>query len=223
MVTKFVKFACFYILFCVCAYAAAAVTAMCLFFGTNDYNPQPGRYDFWASTLSELGEPSKYSPPSVLYAWMYNVGLMLVGSALAPLFWVLPGLLAPRPRLRLAVRWLGMLSVGGAVGVGLTPADTMGFRHTVAIGCAAVPGVTAMALGCWGLVANPARSVAYRTMTAVFLLLAATHFSQYVWHFWLGFEWTWVSTSTQKFAIMSGLVWMGWTAVLVKKGLGDRV
>jgi len=137
----------------------------------------------------------------------------------------LPNLLAGR--LGATTRLMGLLSLAGAVGIGLTPGDKYPVGHAVVIGMAAVPALGALVLTCVGTWrGREAFSRVYALATSAMLAVVLAHFSQYVAHFWMGMEWTPVAPAMQKIAIICGLVWVGWSGLLIGRAAmknGDRL
>ena len=102
-------------------------------------------YSFWHNTLSDLGkETAENGQPVGPVAPMFNASMVVMLVGFAPLWLTLPSIFPTRRRLGLIVRLAGLLSLGGIIGVGLTPADQYVWLHALAIICAAVPGIAAV-------------------------------------------------------------------------------
>lgn len=205
----------------VAQFAVAAVMSAAHYTGGNDWEPNSRSYSFWLNTMSDLGKVDSVSGQVNPWAPAYNVSLIVLAAAVGLLWWFLPRILGPRP-LAMVVRVLGMISLAGSIGIGLTPGDRYFVAHTVANGLAAVPAVTALALTTWLIVTGAAAhggarrfSPAYAALTLLLLTALGIHFCQYVAHFWLGMDWPPAAPAMQKIAMISALVWISWSAVLV--------
>lgn len=201
-----------YILFCVAFFVAAAWWLMLSYRGNNPFDPDAVGYDFWRNTLCDLGKSGRYAQGSWAGPWLFTLAMGMIASSLGPLFWILSTRFAASRWRRIVIRCLGAIAAAGAVAVGLTPADAMEVYHAAAIGAAAVPGLIAMLLAAYGIFRSPRLS--YKTMTALFLVLAVVHFTQYVRQFWLGMPWTPTTPMVQKLTVMLALAWFAWTALL---------
>lgn len=206
-----------YILSCVGCFVVATGSLMLVYRGNNPFDPAATSYDFWRNTLCDLGKSDRYAPGAWLGPWLFTLAMAIIGSALGPLFWVLSAEFSGARWQRVAMRCLGVLAMAGAVGVGLTPADTMEAYHSAAIGSAAVPGLIAMVMAVWGIFRGRG-GLEYKTMTALFLTFAIVHFIQYVRQLWLGHPWMQTTPMVQKLTIILAMAWFSWTAVRALRG-----
>jgi len=215
-----VRFACGCVLLAVGQFVVIQGLAMTRYPGGHDWDKAAPGYDFWRNTLSDLGKTvavnGRPNPLSALSRGSATVFLLSLG----PLWLVLPRLFPDRRRLGAAVRVLGMLSLGGIVGLGLTPADKYHVGHAVANGFAAVPGLAAYLLSCWGMVFTQKTNAKHcprwlPVVGGVLLIVAMVHFGQYVAHFWLGFAWPPAAPACQRLAFLAGLAWIVPTAGVI--------
>jgi hypothetical protein len=171
--------------------------------GGTDFAPAAGAYRFWTNTFSDLGRlAARDGADNTLSAGLYHWALGLLALSLLAAWWVLPTLIPRCRRLGVAIRAGGVLSVVGAFGVALTPADVLPTWHAVTIGLGAVPGLSTIVLfvvGCWRDAACP-RWVAL--WSAAVLASAAVHFLQYARHYWLGGAWTPAAPAAQKVFVL---------------------
>jgi hypothetical membrane protein len=213
-----VRPACGIVLLAVAQFVVIQGYAMTRYPGGHEWNHQAPGYDFWRNTLSDLGKTKAYNdqpnPVSRLSRVSATVFLLSIG-----LIWlVLPRLFPRRKRLGLLVRVLGLLSLGGMIGLGFTPADKFHVAHAVANGFAAIPGLAAYLLSWWGMTFSNNSKTCPKFLPfagVVLMILALIHFGQYVAHFWLGFAWTRACPLMQRLAFLAGLVWITLTAGIV--------
>jgi hypothetical protein len=227
-----VRLACSLVLLAVGQFIVIQGIAMTRYPGGHDWDRQAKGYDFWHNTLSDLGKTAAYNgqPNPMSRASRVSATALLLSIGL--LWLVLPRLFPHRRRLGLFVRVLGMLSLGGIIGLGFTPADKYHVGHAVANGFAAVPGLAAYLLVCWGMVfskntknaKNSKRCPRFLPITSlVFLVVAMVHFGQYVAHFWLGFAWTPAAPAVQRLAFLTGLAWITLAAGVLLRQAGKNI
>ncbi|MBN1555447.1 MAG: hypothetical protein JXA11_11935 [Phycisphaerae bacterium] len=217
-----VRSACGLVLLAVVQFVVIQGIAMARYPGGNEWNRRAKGYDFWRNTLSDLGKTKAYNglanPMSRASRGSATAFLLSLG-----LLWlVLPGLFPRRKRVGLLVRVLGMLSLGGMIGLGFTPADEYHVGHAVANGFAAVPGLAAYLLSWWAMLFSRECPRFLPITGAVFLIAAWIHFGQYVGHFWLGFAWTPAAPMMQRLAFLTGLVWVILTVGVVFRRVGKN-
>lgn len=196
------------IVLCVLQFVAAALLAGWMYPGGHPWDTDAAGYTFWRNTISDLGKDiANNGKPATWAADAFNVSTALLAPGFIALWLILPTLLPRASRLRPWVRWAGLASVAGLVGVAATPADRLPDLHTLTIGLAAVPGLTACMLACVALLARPGGRW-LGSATLVMLTIAMVHFGQYVRHFWLHGPWTRACPAVQKLAVMTALAWM---------------
>ncbi len=205
------------IVLCVLQFIAAALLAGWMYPGGHPWDTDAPGYTFWRNTMSDLGKDiANNGEPATWAAHVFNISTALLAPGFVALWCILPTLLPHKSRMRSWVRWTGLASVAGLVGVAATPADRLPDLHTLTIGLAAIPGLTACTLACVALLANSG-SRWLGGLTLTMLAVGMVHFGQYVRHFWLHGPWTRACPAVQKLAVMAALAWMllvawqGWT------------
>lgn len=183
--------------------------AMAYYPGGHDWDRRTPGYDFWRNTLSDLGKTVAVNgqPNPLSRASRISTTVFLLTS-MGTMWQVLPALFPDRQPLGRGVRVLGMLSLLGMIGLGLTPADRHPVGHAVANGMAAVPGLVAFLLACWGLSDSPRCPRVLFLLSLVFLSFGGVHFGQYVAHFWMGRAWLPSAPLMQRLAFLAGMAWM---------------
>ncbi len=187
-------------------FVAVAGAGMIAYPGGNEFDSASQGYAFWFNTLSDLGKSvATGGRHNELWALSYNLSLVAVMLALAPLWLSVPGMVRRGRKAAVAAAALGMASAVGGAMVGALPSGK-GCGHAVAIGLASMPGLLALAIAASLMLSNRF----YLPGVLGMLLLAAglVHFGQYVAHFWLGGGWTPAAPATQKVAAMIALAWM---------------
>ncbi len=199
-------------------FVVMTVIAMANYPGGHPFDLSSEGYDFWQNTLCDLGETVTESGlinPGT--AKWFNASMIILMLSFVPLWLILPRTFPSRRRIGMVVRIAGMLSLAGMLGVGLTPADRYVFLHSLAIGCASIPGIPALLLAVIGMISDGKCPRVYTIGSIVFLVIAIIHFTQYVQHFWLGYPWTPIDPICQKIAVTIGLSWMVATAIVARR------
>ncbi|MBN1943305.1 MAG: hypothetical protein JW849_08430 [Phycisphaerae bacterium] len=207
-----VRSACSLVLLAVGQLIVVQGVAMAQYPGGHEWNRQAPGHNFWRNTLCDLGKTAATNGQPNPMSLASRVSVMTLFLSFGPLWLILPRLFPDRRRIGLLVRVLGMLSLGGMMGIGLTPTDQYPSAHAVANGLASVPGLAAYLLACWAMFFS---KYCPRILTAVSLVLLALgliHFGQYVAHFWLGRAWTPEAPAVQRLAFLAGIAWMVLTA-----------
>ena len=213
-----IRLACVLVLLAVAQFVVVQGIAIARYPGGHEWDKNAPGHSFWRNTLSDLGRTvtiaGQINPMSI----PSRVSTVLLLLSTGVVWMILPRLFPQRPRLGWLVRGLGLLSLGGMVALGFTPADQFPFAHAAANGTASVPGLTAYLFACWGMFRSRTCPYLLIVVSLIFLLLAIIHFGQYVAHFWLGYAWTPQAPAVQRLAFLAGLAWM----VLVSVGIFRR-
>lgn len=103
----------------------------------NAMNFFPGGYSITTNFLSDLGcADAIKNQNDMTSALNFNRSIILLGSLLIPFFTVMPAVLERRVEM---LRYTGILSALGLIGIGLMPYDLYYFLHHVALGIWIVP------------------------------------------------------------------------------------
>ncbi len=183
--------------------------AMAIYPGGTVFDATTVGYSFWSNSLSDLERTVSLSgQPNPVGSVLYRTAMVAMTAAFVPLWLVLPTLFPARRRIGGAVTVLGLISVAGMIGIPLTPSDIRVAGHMIAIGVAAVPGLTAAVLSLIGMAVDASCPRRYPWMTAAMLIPGGAHFAQYALHFWFGWRWTPAAPLMQKIAVAFALAWL---------------
>jgi hypothetical membrane protein len=213
---RLIRFACGLIVISVGQFIVVGAIAIHQYPGGTPFDKTTEGYSFWHNTLSDLGkETAENGQPVGPVAPVFNASMVVMLLGFTPLWLTLPSIFPTRRRLGLIVRLTGLLSLGGIIGVGLTPADQYVWLHALAIICAAVPGIAAIIVACAAMLLESQCSRAYAAFSVLFLVACVGNLVKFMRHFVLDYPWTPIDPAIQKVSTLIGLAWMLLTAAIV--------
>jgi hypothetical protein len=181
--------------------AALLVAAMAAYPGGRWADPRAEGFDLVRNYLCDLIRPVAHDGrDNATGMRLAQAALLLQAVALLPLWWLVGRRLLPRAELAAAVRASGVLAALLLPAVAFTPSDGTSRTHALAIGAAGAPGLLALGLGAWGLLARAREWPGLAVLTA--LLLAASGATGALWLVTFSAAWpdAWMLPLAQKLA-----------------------
>ncbi len=202
------------ILLALVVFVGLEAAAMHLYPGGTWWDPAARGHRFWQNFLCDLEwRVALDGQPNALGARVAQAAMLVLVSAFAPFWGIVPRLFVrARTRAR-AVRALGWTSVVGMAAVSLMPSERFGALHAVAVVVAGVPGLTATALATIGLLGGEPRPRIAGWLGAAVLASAAIDFLLYVHTAVRGGPGPPLLPGIQKVALTLLLAWMATVAV----------
>jgi hypothetical protein len=194
---------------CVVGFAALELIAMRLYPGGTFWDRTTRGVHFWENFVCDLeAQVALNGQPNPTGARFAQAAMLTMVVGFAPFWWTVPRLFARLRRVGLAVRTLGLASLGGIVAVALMPSSRFGALHGVAVIVAAVPGLLAAALAVFGLALAEARPPVAAILGGTMLALALVDFVLYTRTMVYGGPGPILLPLAQKLALLLLLGWM---------------
>src|SRR5512145_2610706 len=192
------------------AFVALMSAAAALYPGGTWEDPQEVGYSWLRSYFCDLLRPVALNgAPNATGAALAEWSLLAFAVALGPFFLVAPRTFPERPRLGKVVRWAGVMTSIGAVGIVFTPSYRVGsLVHGVVILATAGPGLTAAICAAAGARAARARAPLISWLATATLALTALIVVVFVRQLALRVETTLGLAVLQKITIALAAVWM---------------
>jgi hypothetical protein len=198
-----------WILGCVVGFTWLEIVAMSLYPGGTFWDRSLRGARFWQNFLCDLeSQVALNGEPNVLGARFAQAAMLLMVTAFAPFWWIVPRLFGELRLLGSVVRALGLASLGGIVAVTFMPSSRFGALHGVAVLVAGGPGLSAAVLAVAGLMRAEARPRIGAALGGAMLIFALVDFALYVRTMLFGGPGPLVLPVAQKVALILLVAWM---------------
>ena len=166
---------------------------------------------FWQNFLCDLEwTVALNGEPNPVGSRLGQAAMLVMVAALAVFWWIAPRMFPSRRPLGVAVRALGLASVGGSIAVALMPSERFGALHGVAVITAGVPGACAALLAVVGMLRRepPREARAAGLVGAAMLVLALVDLALYAGTMVYGGPGPRALPAVQKLALVLLVGWM---------------
>lgn len=188
--------------------AVLLLAAMAAYPGGRWMDPRAEGFDLVRNYLCDLIRPVAHDGrDNATGMRLAQAALLLEAVALLPLWWLLARRLLPRAELAATVRASGILAALLLPAVAFTPSDGTSRTHALAIGAAGAPGLVAVGLGAWGLLARAREWPGLAVLTALFLAAGAASGGLWLVTFSAAWPDAWMLPLAQKLAWVLLLAW----------------
>jgi len=194
----------------VAGFAGLEFAAMSLYPGGTWWDATTRGHRFWENFLCDLEwRVALNGTPNPLGSQLATAAMLVLLAGLAAFWLAVPRLFVGRaPFGAVAVRPLGLISVGSTVAVVFMPSERFGALHGAMVIASCLPGLTASALAVHGLVASEPRPRVAGWTGASMLAFALVDFALYASHFLAHREGTALVPALEKVALILLLAWM---------------
>jgi hypothetical protein len=185
------------------------LAAMSLYPGGTWWDPHTRGVRFWENYLCDLEwRVALDGVPNPVGSRVALAAMVVLVLGLLPLWWTIPRVAGETGALGRAVRTVGSVSVGGALGVALMPSDRFGPLHGAVVVVACLFGLTAVVLSVTILLRGEPPPRVAGALGAAMLGACSVDFALYVRTLLTGGPGPPVIPVVQKVALLLLLAWM---------------